>query len=127
MFKYDPSISFWNFLAAGNWASRFYKFAMQDVYALQKRIEQDTAAAVSVMENTVMQMGVNNRNNIGNSKAAIDMITQFTETQGNMIVRSWRDLLPQLITNYHDGYHVMDKDLPKVRLFIYLSIYLLFY
>jgi hypothetical protein len=49
-----------------------------------------------------MQMATNSRS-IGSSKAAIDMITQFTEAQGNMIVRAWRDLLPQLITKFHDG------------------------
>jgi dipeptidase len=28
LFSYDPSSAFWSFLAAGNYASRFYKFAM---------------------------------------------------------------------------------------------------
>ena len=54
--------------------------------------------------------------NIGTSKAAIDMITQFTETQGNMIVRAWRDLLPQLITKFHDGYHAVDLDQPRIKM-----------
>ena len=38
LFKYDNTVPFWNFLAAGNYAARFYKYAFEDVKALQSEL-----------------------------------------------------------------------------------------
>ena len=50
LFKYDNSISFWNFCAAGNYAGRFYKFAMKDVEALQEKLMMDSMAMLQSAE-----------------------------------------------------------------------------
>ena len=113
LFKYDPSVSFWNFLAVGNYAARFYRFAMKDVAALQKRLEEDVAAAVASAEKVAAAM----------LDAAVEpvplaeLLTALTNEQAVKISDAWRDLLPALITKYHDGYRaITDGSKPAVEM-----------
>jgi hypothetical protein len=49
-----------------------------------------------------------------------ELFTSATNEQANKVVTAWRDLLPQLITKYHDGYQaegLQDKDIAMKRLF----------
>ncbi len=56
LFKYDNTVSFWNFLAAGNYAARFYRFAMTDVAEMQKKLEDESVAAVASVEKIALAM-----------------------------------------------------------------------
>lgn len=49
-----------------------------------------------------------------------ELFTTATNEQANKIVSAWRDLLPKLITKYHDGYQaegLESKDIEMKRLF----------
>ena len=91
MFKYDNNIAYWNFCAAGNYASRFYRYAMNDVRELQVQLMDAAIAAVTVLESYVV-------NNNPDSDTIVQMVTKLSLDQGNAVIKAWRDLLPQLIT-----------------------------
>ena len=119
------TISFWNFCAAGNYAGRFYKFAMKDVDALQEKLMMDSMAMLQSVEAKVLL--ILNGDATATAAAHIDVVNAASATRGGVvptdittssvpsllvsalltvvtnqqafaIVESWRDLLPQLIT-----------------------------
>ena len=88
-------MAFWNFLAVGNWASKFYKFAMQDVIAVQMALQNDVFLAVSEFEKSLKHLsiaGERSKNRIEES------LTAFSNSQATKITEAWAQLLPQLIT-----------------------------
>lgn len=96
-FRYDSSSSFWNFLAAGNYAARFYRFAMTDVAAVQMKLQEDSFAAVAAVEKIALE--VLSTASYNSAKATVtELLTKTTNDQANTIVAAWRDLLPALIT-----------------------------
>jgi dipeptidase len=96
-FQYDSSVSFWNFLAAGNYAARFYRFAMTDVAALQMKLQEDSFAAVAAVEKVAIEVLSSASYNTAKSTVT-ELLTHATNEQANTIVAAWRDLLPALIT-----------------------------
>lgn len=106
LFKYDTSVSFWNFLAAGNYASRFYRFAIRDINALQSRLFESSMSIVQRVEAEI-RAGTT-------GKAAAKLLTAATDKAAEEISTSWRDLLPQLIGKYHDGYETTETTSPHV-------------
>ena len=93
LFQYDSSVSFWNFLAAGNYASRFYKYSMMDVTALQMKLQDESFLAVKNVEEAALKLL-----SLKESISLTELLTKATNDQGNKIVAAWRDLLPKLIT-----------------------------
>lgn len=128
MFQYDPTVSFWNFLAVGNYAARFYKFAMQDVMELQADLQQKANAAVTSLEDTILtswfyprRLTNNNQDTPVEEESAIQsivvgLVTTLTVSQGDSTVLAWSQLLPKLITKYHDGYRAENLDQPSIAM-----------
>eukprot|EP01038_Epipyxis_sp_PR26KG_P012679 gene12679-17000_t len=117
LFKYDSFSSFWNFCAAGNYAGRFYKYAMQDVFELQEKLMNHSIDAVNQIEKDLMASLLNDKTaSISTISAATALLTLLTDGEGIYIVQSWRDLLPQLITKYHDGYIAQDLTQPNIHM-----------
>jgi dipeptidase len=101
LYKYDSDIAFWNFLAAGNYAGRFYRYAIQDIKALQKRLMSESTAAVQKTIESVRKLASNRAGTAANAiikELVTDFATDTTNEQAEKVVSSWRDLLPQLIT-----------------------------
>lgn len=106
LFKYDNTVAFWNFLASGNYASRFYRFAIRDINALQSKLMEESLQLIRRVEAEVMA---------GTSgSAAVKLLTAATDKAAFDIVSSWRDLLPHLITKYHDGYEASELTAPHI-------------
>eukprot|EP01034_Spumella_vulgaris_P030165 gene30165-37332_t len=108
LFQYDSAVSFWNFCAAGNYAARFYKFAMLDVRAVQDQLMVTAIAAVQQTEAALAS--------VSDSKARIAKLTQVTAEQGQNVLTAWKNLLPQLITKYHDGYQALSLDAANINM-----------
>jgi hypothetical protein len=124
LFKYDSSVAFWNFCAVGNYAARFYKYAMFDVRAVQTKLEDDAAEAVADFEKKILKQI--NKAATGDLIAegqswVADSITEFVKDQADTVLTAWQDLLPHIITRYHDGYRA--ENLTAVN----INMYKLFY
>lgn len=115
LFRYDPACSFWNFAAVGNYAARFYKYAMVDVREAQLRLQEETAALAASVDMAAARaltsasalpapaasasVATTSAAASGQAEAAVaDMLTKFMEERSNTIMSVWRDLLPQVIT-----------------------------
>lgn len=115
--KYDSSVAFWNFLAAGNYAGRFYKYAMADVMDLQAQLQESSIKAVRAVEQRVTSMLVASTYT---TPAAVALLTETTNEQALLILLEWRNMLPALITKFHDGYtatQLNDPSLKMVKMF----------
>lgn len=98
-FRYDSSSSFWNFLAAGNYAARFYRFAMTDVTAMQAKLQHDSFAVVAAADKAALALLATESYNAATASVT-ELLTKTTVEEAHRIVSSWRDLLPKLITKY---------------------------
>ncbi len=88
-------MAYWNFLAVGNYAGRFYKFAMQEVKATQDRVHAQLVADAGAHERDVMSLlaAAATAKNV-----VVQKLTDFTSAKAEYIMGEWRDLLPRLIT-----------------------------
>jgi len=121
LFKYDPSTSFWNFLTCGNWANRFYKFAHPVVKTVQDNLEGEYITESKILEQTVSDLlticakAGNCEANRVHEKVA-SLLTDFTLSKGQRTVQTYRDLFPQLIAQFHDGYSAIQLDQPVIKM-----------
>ena len=129
LFKYDNEIPFWNYLAVNNYGSRFYKYAIPDIKDMQSILDHQLIDAVEEFESNVEALmkdvgeehavkegstSTSNANSISHEVAKLvsegekDTVTvmmdAFCAEQVSKVSKAWRDLLPQLITKFHDGY-----------------------
>ncbi|CAE7770790.1 unnamed protein product [Symbiodinium microadriaticum] len=121
LFKYDPSTSFWNFCAAGNWAARFYKHAIVVVKQLQDELESSFSRAVAEMDvaasKVLTDCEADKHCDMASAEQQVRvMLTDFTHSKGDHTVESWRELLPRLITQFHDGYSAEDLDAKDIKM-----------
>jgi dipeptidase len=100
LFKYDEEVAFWNFCSVGNYAARFYRYAMQDVIAVRDALEELAFSSAAAAEATALGMLQNDQ-----GAEAMQVLAASTQTLAGAITASWRSLLPDLFTKYHDGYH----------------------
>lgn len=56
LFKYDPEVAFWNFASVGNYASRFYRYAMQDVLETQNRVFSEAMVNLNKIEDKILKI-----------------------------------------------------------------------
>jgi hypothetical protein len=129
MHKYDPDSAWWNFAAVGNYAARFYSFAMADdglVRNLQRELDQKIAKDVKATEEAVFAMikageakektetkgektkesGKEEKNiekKVNGTEEIVELLTAFTCAQGEAVSLAWRNLFPLLLTTYRDG------------------------
>lgn len=136
LYKYDSSVSFWNFLAVGNYAceplpfstslalkaptspraARFYKYAMRDVQALQSSLMESHLAAKASLEGHVLSLLAADPYSPESNGAVVNLLTAFTNQQANAVVTAWKSLLPHLITKYHDGYIATKLDTSSLQM-----------
>lgn len=77
----------------GNYASRYYRYAIQSVRALQHALEAELYAQVRALEQEWMSQ----------RKSDVSALTAFTVNQGQRVSNAWRDFYPLLVTQYRDG------------------------
>lgn len=113
LFAYDDNIAFWTFCAAGNYAARFYRYAMPMVSALQRSLMSQSLKRTAEVEQRVLELL--NRSSVLNGvftaeaeAMARGLLSAVTVEQGVQITKAYRDLLPRLITTFHDGYRATD-------------------
>jgi dipeptidase len=133
LFHYDSSVSFWNFCAAGNWASRFYLHTIDTIKSVQNQLEsgfdRELASMDAIAASALSLCASDNSCDVKSTEeGVVRMLTEFTHSKGEETVSTWRALLPKLITTFHDGYRAQNQDGVEVemkRLF-YPKWYVLF-
>ena len=133
LFKFDNEIPFWNYLVVNNYASRFYNYAIGDIKALQKRVQDMSFKAVKDFEQSVMKLieaehegnyyaekygGVTGLPELSGKLQAkiVDLLNGLSIWQAEAVSGAWRDYFPQLVTKIHDGYWASDLDQPDIKM-----------
>ena len=113
LFKFDSSVSFWNFCLIGNYMSHMYEYIIQDVRAAQQKFEGEMSEHVKGIEKRVTTLLSSGS---GSEDEAIKLLDDFTSSSGEKAVNTWRDLFPVIITKYHDGYTAMNLTSPTINM-----------
>jgi dipeptidase len=124
LFTYDSSVAFWNFCAAGNYAARFYEYAMEDLRTLQRELETKAfKLRRKVEEESIIALSfIKDASSTGYTFAKggfQEKLAVFTADFASETVSQWAALLPKLITKYHDGYiaHTDSADINMQKIF----------
>ena len=99
---------------AGNYASRFYKFAMTDVFRLQSSLQAFSVAEAAAVDAKVS--GLLAHESGRDEAAAVRLLDAFSEHQAATILSGWNSLLGLLITKYHDGYRAESLAEPTISM-----------
>lgn len=121
LFKYDSSVSFWNFLSCGNWASRFYRFAQPTVKGVQDELEKAYISESQILETAALELlsqcqSEDNCDEKDVNGQVTAMLTEFTLTKGQQTTDTYRELFPQLIAMFHDGYSALQLDQRDIKM-----------
>ena len=108
---YDSSVAYWNFLAVGNYAGRFYRYAMVDVRAVISRVHTQLVQDTAAFEKTILKQIAASK---GASVEVVKALTEYTSVKSEYIQNEWRALLPHLITKFHDGMIATALDQPSI-------------
>lgn len=100
MHAYTTDSAWWNFAVVGNYAARFYKYAMVPVRALQHELETSLYAGVSDIEAKTLALF---DGSALSARVVVELLTQFSTQQGARVSAAWRDLFPTLLAHYRDG------------------------
>jgi hypothetical protein len=76
--------------------ARFYKYAMVDVFAHQKALQDDVVIAVKQLEAGLQQRFSGSLD----SGEVVKALTDFTAEQAKLITDSWRQLFYHILTKY---------------------------
>eukprot|EP01041_Mallomonas_annulata_P001289 gene1289-2493_t len=112
LFKFDSNVAFWNFALVGNYAARFYSYAIEDIKLLQRTLLETALVETQTAEIEALAI-------IGDESTLDDVVrvlTRVTINQGMATVNAWKEFFPTLVTKYHDGYRAEDLDQPAVHM-----------
>jgi len=98
-------------LAVGNYAGRFYRYAMVDVRAVISRVHTQLVQDTAAFEKTILKQIAASK---GASVEVVKALTEYTSVKSEYIQTEWRALLPHLITKFHDGMIATALDQPSI-------------
>ena len=104
-------------LVVNNYASRFYKFAMQDMFALQAALQSESISKAGELEMKLMKtLKGHHRVDEHTVKHAIEALGDLSKSLASRILKGWNDFFPVLVTKYHDGYRAENLDQPTISM-----------
>jgi hypothetical protein len=77
---------------------------MKDVKILQDKLFESSSNAIKDIETQVKAMHGMSGTAASKNEALISLLTKFSSLEAEKTTTAWRDLLPHLITKFHDGY-----------------------
>lgn len=96
--------------AAGNYANRFYRFSMAAIRDVQQKLHYSFTEDMAQLENEIMEKYADKHGNVELTNKVVSKLTTFTVNAGELITKTYRELMPLLLTKYRDGYVVSDLD-----------------
>lgn len=76
---------------------------MKDVKILQDKLFDSSTKAICDIETQIKAMSGMSGTFESKNDALISILTKFSSMEAEKTTASWKDLLPQLITKFHDG------------------------
>jgi len=104
-FSWDSA--WWVFNFTANYANLKYSYMIQDIQAVQKKLEDQFIALQPVIEKTALDLYKNQPDLLD------DYLTNYSVSQGEMVVKKWIELGEFLLTKYNDGYVKDENGRPR--------------
>jgi len=99
--------AWWVFNFVSNFANLKYSYMIKDIQAVQQELEGRFLALQPVIERTALEL------ERSDPVLMREYLTNYSVSQGQEVVRRWRELGEALMTKYNDGYVKDDKGRPK--------------
>jgi len=99
--------AWWVFNFAANFANLKYCYMVEDIRAVQRDIEAGFLALQPSVEKTALDLAKSD------SELMTKYLTDYSVSQGEMVVQRWRELGEHLITKYNDGYIKNEEGRPE--------------
>jgi dipeptidase len=107
--KFSWESAWWVFNFVANYACLKYSYMLPEIQAVQTEIEGNFLKMQPLVEKTAIEMAESD------PELVISYLTNYSVTQGEMVVEKWQELAEHLITKYNDGYVKDDKGSPKEK------------
>lgn len=104
-FSWDSAWWVFNFVA--NYANLKYSYMVKDIQKVQSALESRFISLQPVIEKTAFDLYKSNPD------LMVEYLTNYSVSQGDMVVNRWIELGKFLITKYNDGYVKNDKGRPQ--------------
>ncbi len=105
--KFSWDSAWWVFNFVANLANLRYSSMVKDIQKVQKKLENNFIAFQPVIEKTAVELYKTD------PELAKEFLTNYSVSQGEMVVRRWIDLGEYLLTKYNDGYVKDEKGRPR--------------
>jgi len=96
--KFSWESAWWVFNFVANFANLKYSHMIHDIQAVQSDLEGMFLALQPSVEKTAIELAESN------PKLMTRYLTDYSVSQGEMVVKRWRELGEYLLTKYNDGY-----------------------
>ena len=105
--KFSWDSAWWIFNFTANYANLKYSYMIRDIQAVQKQLEDQFIALQPVIEKTALELHRNNPDLLD------EYLTNYSVSQGEMVVKRWIELGEFLLTKYNDGYVKDENGRPR--------------
>ena len=96
--KFDQKSAWWAFNFVANWAALKYSYIIKDIKQKQSELELEEIESLKVMDEEALKVYKED------PVKARKMLTKYSKTQANKIVKEWWELAWKLVAKYSDGY-----------------------
>ncbi len=107
--KFSWDSAWWVFNFVANFANLKYSYMLPEIQAVQSDIEGTFLALQPAVEKTAVELSKSD------PKLMTRYLTDYSVTQGEMVVTKWRELGEHLITKYNDGYVKDEEGRPQEK------------
>lgn len=104
MMKFDMQSAFYVFNLVANWAYSRWDLMYPEVLKAIQAKENKFFADINELDNKVLELLGDNAEE--KMPEAIKMVTDYSVSAGNQLVREWADFFGELFVKYRDGYIV---------------------
>jgi len=96
--KFDQDSAWWAFNFVANWAGLKYSYIIKDIKEKQSELELEEIESLKVMDQEALKVYKED------PVKARKMLTEYSKTQANKVVKEWWELAWKLVSKYSDGY-----------------------
>ncbi len=96
--KFDQQSAWWAFNFVANWAALKYSYIIKDIKEKQSELELEEIESLKAMDEAALKIYKKD------PAKARKILTQYSRTQANKVVKEWWELAWKLVAKYSDGY-----------------------
>jgi dipeptidase len=97
MISWSETSAYWSFSQVNNWAYSRYNMIHPEIEQKQREIENRYAAEVKEIDKKAIELYG------GERTESVDLLTNYSVSTGNKLVKEWQDFYRYLFMKYHDG------------------------